>query len=560
MTGRAYFILFITLILCSYNRVHAQCSSWSYFAARDTVGYSTADGIAIDENNNSYTCGIFNGQITFGSNTTLTTANNSNFFIAAYGPSGFFKWAGAFSSNYFYPYVKMVYANNAIYVFGATGNTIYQGSTVVATNSISQSGPFIIKLDLSGNVIWGQIINCTLQSNGIALTADSAGNVFISGQFTGTLSFTGLPALTAPQSSTGTSFVAKINAAGTPVWALQSQLVNPYNPFDFASGVKADKNDNVFISGLYTDSISFGKAALTNLYTYFNGTGFYLAKFDSGGNNIWLTGVLSSQNISLYPASQIDNAGNTYFGFDLGSFKDSVTISGTVYAGRNGKLILIKYDENGTVVWVRQAASRTSPNIENVPVALIVDNDNKLNVIGPTTDTLYFGNQLYVNPYDFFIARYDESGTFEDVSFAGGKKRDLGSDVFDANIDANNSLYICGNTFDDTLYLGTQTVTSNYSSDTTGRIAAFIWKRCELASGINPVVVSGGMNAFPNPSSSIITLSGVSDNSLMELVDLTGRILISRTLGANHTLDISGLPAGIYIMKTNSGVRKVVKI
>jgi ribosomal protein S11 len=74
------------------------------------------------------------------------------------------------------------------------------------------------------------------------------------------------------------------------------------------------------------------------------------------------------------------------------------------------------------------------------------------------------------------------------------------------------------------------------------------------------------MNIYPNPSGGqfSIHLKGLShENTLIEIVNLQGKILVSRTIGkiqneSTTQFDLN-LANGIYIVKMQSGANTVVK-
>ena len=73
------------------------------------------------------------------------------------------------------------------------------------------------------------------------------------------------------------------------------------------------------------------------------------------------------------------------------------------------------------------------------------------------------------------------------------------------------------------------------------------------------------LNVFPNPASTEVTVS-VSDvigNGFVELTDITGRTLISKSITGNTSISLSlnGLADGIYIVKYHDDANiKTVKV
>lgn len=91
--------------------------------------------------------------------------------------------------------------------------------------------------------------------------------------------------------------------------------------------------------------------------------------------------------------------------------------------------------------------------------------------------------------------------------------------------------------------------------------------------GIDPVVgndfKAGMLNIMPNPAKEKATVVYALDNSsnvTVSVYDLTGRLLLSNSLGKqakgqhSTTVDLSGLSTGTFILKVNNDYAKVVKI
>lgn len=64
----------------------------------------------------------------------------------------------------------------------------------------------------------------------------------------------------------------------------------------------------------------------------------------------------------------------------------------------------------------------------------------------------------------------------------------------------------------------------------------------------------------PNPTSGLVQLVGTAKGDIVEVTDMTGRIIGSTTLVSdNGTIDLTAMPSGLYLLRTAGGVFKVVK-
>lgn len=68
------------------------------------------------------------------------------------------------------------------------------------------------------------------------------------------------------------------------------------------------------------------------------------------------------------------------------------------------------------------------------------------------------------------------------------------------------------------------------------------------------------VHVFPNPATNVVNISlpGVKGKSDVSMFDVNGRVVLRREVSmVNTQLDISALPAGVYIMRIKNGVREV---
>jgi hypothetical protein len=175
--------------------------------------------ICSDAAGNIYTVGRFLVTATFGS-ITLTAANNGmyNAFVAKYDKDGNALWARQFGNDAGEESLTgLTVVDGNVYVCGFfTSSTLTVGNTTL--NNAGMAEIMLIKLDANGNVTW------VVQANGVGddaptgLCADPAGNVYMSGYYTGaSLSFTSF--FTLNTSGSQDSYITKYNSSGVVQWA-----------------------------------------------------------------------------------------------------------------------------------------------------------------------------------------------------------------------------------------------------------------------------------------------------------------------------------------------------
>ncbi len=82
-----------------------------------------------------------------------------------------------------------------------------------------------------------------------------------------------------------------------------------------------------------------------------------------------------------------------------------------------------------------------------------------------------------------------------------------------------------------------------------------------LVSGTDDLDLNaGGISFFPNPTKGTLNLRGIMDDSLVEIISVTGVRVYQNQVNNNTTIDISNIPEGIYFVKINHKLAgKVVK-
>ncbi len=253
--------------------------------------------IATDPSGNLIVFGNFTSPILEIGNFTLTNSINpeTKYFLAKYDPNGNVLWAKCDGNTQFYMAslsglcgaistgALATDANGNIYI---TANfhlsTISIGSNTLTNNSTGTADDiFIAKYDPNGNVIWTKSYGGNNADDAYGLCVTPAGDIYIAGIFNSASLTFGTTVLT----NTGTnqiSFIARLNSTGVPIWASTS---NAYIA-NYAIGIAADLNNNVYMTGGFTDaSLSFSGTTITNPYS--PNTAMYVVKFDAGNNVSW---------------------------------------------------------------------------------------------------------------------------------------------------------------------------------------------------------------------------------------------------------------------------------
>lgn len=235
-----------------------------------TFYYYNMQKIAVDNSGNCYVSGSFDNTATVGS-TVLNSAGGSDVYVAKYNSSGIFQWAKSGGSIHTDEGTGIATdASGNVYITGHYFTTVNFGS-ISLSNVSSGTSTFIIKYNSSGTAISGITTDGPGNCYGRGIGADAAGNIYISGIYSGNVTF-GAVSISGGYSN---FFIAKYNNSGGIEWVKNEGQI--YNFSQYGNTIKTDASGNSFVGGNYAGSISFDGFTLT-------GSGLFIVKYNNSGN------------------------------------------------------------------------------------------------------------------------------------------------------------------------------------------------------------------------------------------------------------------------------------
>ncbi|HTB06420.1 MAG TPA: T9SS type B sorting domain-containing protein [Bacteroidia bacterium] len=282
------------------------------------------------------------------------------------------------------------------YTTGTFGDTAVFGSYKLSTPP-GTACTYIAKYDTSGNVIWAKQASMpTSYNNGNAISIDNTGNSYVLGYFEDTVVF-GSFTLIAPKGGFD-MFLVKCDPNGNPIWAHQSNSPSAASQAS-GSSLYTDKHGNIYVTGGFTDTVTFGSMSLY-------GSDFYIVKYNANGNVIW---AKQSKGIGRVNSITIDNLEYLYI---TGEYNDSITLGSITQYSIGANVFLAKYDTNGNVIWLRHSNAITTTS-GGTGYSVVTDCGGNPYVAGVFSDTISFGSVNLIstkNNPDAFLVKYDESG------------------------------------------------------------------------------------------------------------------------------------------------------
>ncbi len=226
---------------------------WShgYGDGSDQYGVS----VATDKDNNVLVLTTGGGSFDFGKG-SLAGMGGSDFFIAKLGPNGTCVWSKQFGDqDVQYGEDIATDAQGNVFVLASGAGSIDFGNGPLAASGTEDV--FVAKLDPSGAPVWSRRYgypNGTAM--GASLVVDSGGNVFVTGSFSGKISF-GKDDLLESAGQTD-AFLVKLTSDGAVLWSRR------YGDDNDQTATALAFAGNIFLTGYFGGAIDFGTGILTS--------------------------------------------------------------------------------------------------------------------------------------------------------------------------------------------------------------------------------------------------------------------------------------------------------
>ena len=446
-------------------------SSGEYVWAK-AMGRTAADAgysLALDGSGNVLVTGAFFGTVDFdpGAGTAnLTSAGNTDIFLAKYNSSGEYVWANRMGdiSNDMCNYITLDGSGNVL-ITGSFNSAVDFDPGAGTANLISGGGSdiFVAKYTSSGVYAWAKAMSGTENDSGYSLAIDGSGNVLVSGYFAGTADFDP-SAGTANLTSAGDKdiFVAKYTSSGVYAWA---KAVGGTGA-DVGYSLALD-GSNVVVAGSFSSTVDFDPGAgTTNLVAGATNNGFIASYTASAGafNSALLLGRhLTATNVSSRAIVK-DGSGNLYVTGNFGGTVDFDPSAGTANltsAGGND-VFVAKYTSSGVYVWAKSMGGTG----DDYGISLAIDGSGNVVVTGYFNGTADFdpgagtANLTSAGNTDIFVAKYTSSGVYVWAKAMGGT---AGDTPFSLALDGSGNVVVTGN-FNGTADFDPSAVTVNLVS------------------------------------------------------------------------------------------------
>ena len=375
-------------------------------------------------------------------------------------------------------------ASNLLMTGSFTGSADFDPSSGNSIHiSKGRDDIFIEKFDSNGNLIWIKTIGANEDDRGRSIISDAAGNVYVTGTFTGLVDFDpsqNVFELTgrAPVDN----FILKLNPNGDFLWAknfgdISSNAIvvdNSGNIFSVGYALRKISSDgdllwsftppggivegydlevdligNVYIAGWFNGTVDFDRSASTATLKstapigggLFNDYDAFIAKLDNSGNFLWAKQV-GGANRDLVYALAVDASMNVYATgvyYRTGDFDPGPETYELVSHGQSDGFIL-KLDASGGFEWAKEIGSTEFEIGEGIQV----DAQGNAYVAGSFTNNIEIAPGLILTSTDGpdqFILTLDFSGNFLWAKGISGGEYMSGTSIV---LDNTGNVFTCG--------------------------------------------------------------------------------------------------------------------
>ncbi len=277
------------------------------------------------------------------------------------------------------------------------------------------------------------------QNTGNSIVKDGSGNSYVTGSFQGNATF-GTTTLTSAGS--GDVFIAKLNANGEWLWAIQAGGTGS----DIGYGIILG-GSYLYVTGAFQNTASFGATTLTSS----GGYDMFLAKLSTDGVWSWKrraggTGDDWGNDVAY---TTVGSTGYCYITGEFRGTSDFGSYSLTGY-GTSSDIFITKLDYNGSWYWATRWGDAR--------------NDSGAGIAADASGNCYISGTQGPNPppwvfhFSLVTGKVNSSGTWQWSNSNGGYADSMtGSDV---TLDTSGYCYVAGDFFG-TQTLGSSTITSS---------------------------------------------------------------------------------------------------
>lgn len=244
-------------------------------------------------------------------------------------------------------------------------------------------------------------------------------------------------------------FFCKIGNNGNIIWAVKAGSNLPDSTLDGECGysITGDNTGALYLTGKFNGNASFG----TQNVTSFGGSDMFLAKYNPGGNVLWVKKA-GGTGMDVGKKVVTDASGNVYV---VGRYYQQANFDGTIVNSNSVDygVYIAKYNSSGTLQWVKSTYSESGNNHYLTGNSIAISG-NYLYITGvylsSSSQPIYFGSTQFPTPSNpsgfarhIYLAKFDiANGNCQWIKAGFGD--DPNNEGNGVDCDAQGNVYITG--------------------------------------------------------------------------------------------------------------------
>lgn len=422
-----FLLLLPLLLLCThFSNAQAPTPRWTSAIRASNGGNTNLRYHTVDKKGNSYLVGNFSGTITI--DTMKRTASGQDVYVAKFANNGKIEWVTTFGGTSTQEGIQLSPDDDGnVYVAGSFFSRLSVGdSSYVAGGSYDS---YITKLDKDGKITWSIIGTGISQQQSKAVETDGQGNVYWMGDYAGTSTIAG-KSMT-PSGSTD-AYLVKITSKGYVVRTGSYGGSSFDQSFDIATN-----GTSVYISGIYFNSFSIGTSSVSSS----GGYDVFYARFDSTQTLSWLksAGGFSSDNIR---GMGVNSKGELFL---TGTFTNSITFGTKTVTGTWGDVYVARIRANANIEFVSVIKGPTTGFSQIYPSGIHGFDDGSVYLGGYHASAININSKTYSpsGTSDIFVIGFSDKGVFRWINRGGNT---AGETSHGFSVDSVGYYYVGGTT------------------------------------------------------------------------------------------------------------------
>ena len=286
-----------------------------------------------------------------------------------------------------------------VFVTGDFGGTGLFGDTSYAARMLDI---FVAKFNPSGQLLWADKWGTAGDDHGRKVAVDAQGNACVIGTF-----WNGYTNGSFGSDYFSDTFISKYDPAGNLLWRRNIRGEGWCAYRTVGNDIALDRQGNILVSGSYEGlSVNFGTTNLPTPSCF----GIYVAKFSPAGNLVWadlrgsISGSADATALACGPTGDV---------FVTGWFSGELALNqGSLVTDEYSDILVARYSGAGNLLWATNAGALTN---WDRGVNIAVDAAGNAYVTGIFSGDARFGDldvatQAEDDSWDTFIAKYDNTG------------------------------------------------------------------------------------------------------------------------------------------------------